>query len=66
MLEVHEVVQFSLGFDGVDPLSMLRPRKSQVTTVEILPNKRSQLACYCLIWGICPVYGPTTVGQVTV
>ena len=45
---------------------MLRPGKSQVTTLGILPNKRSQLAPYCLVWGICPVYGPTTVGQVTI
>ena len=45
---------------------VLRPGKSQVTTVGILPNKRSQLACHCLVWGICPVYGSTTVGRVTV
>ena len=45
---------------------MLRPGKSQVTTVGILPNKHSQLARYCLIWGIHPVYSLTTVGQVTV
>ena len=45
---------------------MLRPRKSQVTTVGILPNKRSQLARYCLVWGIHLFYGPATVGQVTV
>ena len=38
----------------------------QVTIVEILPNKHSQLARYCLVWEIRPVYGPATVGQVTV
>ena len=31
----------------------------------ILPSQHSQLAHDCLVWGICPVYGPTTVGQVT-
>ena len=45
---------------------MLRPGKSQVTTVGILPNIRSQLDHYCLVWGIHPVYGPATVGQVTI
>ena len=45
---------------------VLRPGKSQVTTVGILPNKCSQLARYCLVWGIHPVYGPATVGQVTI
>ena len=45
---------------------LLRPRKSQVTIVGILPNKRSQLARYCLVWGIHPVYGLATVGQVMV
>ena len=45
---------------------LLRPRKSQVTTVGILPNKHSQLARYCLIWGIRLVHGPATVGKVTV
>ena len=45
---------------------LLRLGKSQVTTVGILPNKNSQLACYCLIWGIHQVYGSVTVGQVTV
>ena len=44
---------------------MLRPRKLQVTTVGILPNKRSQLPCYFLVWGIRPVYDPATVVQVT-
>ena len=44
----------------------LGPGKSQVTTVWILPNKRSQLYRYCLVWGIRLVYGPATVGQVTV
>ena len=33
--------------------------------VGIIPNKRSQLACYYLVWGICLVCGPATVGQVT-
>ena len=47
-------------------LKLLGPRKSRVTTVGILPNKRSQLAPYCLVWGIRPVYGLATVGQVTV
>ena len=42
------------------------PGKSQVTIVGILPNKCSQLARYCLVWGMHPVYVPTTVGQVTV
>ena len=45
---------------------VLRPGKSQVTTVGILSNKRSQLARYCLIWGIRLVYDPATVGQVTI
>ena len=45
---------------------LLRPGKSQVTTVGILPNKHSQLARYCLVWGIHPIYSPATVGQVTV
>ena len=45
---------------------LLGPGKSQVTTGGILPNKRSQLARYCLVWGIHPVYGPATVGQVMV
>ena len=45
---------------------MLGPGKSQVRTAGILPNKRSQLVHYCLVWGIRPVYGPATVGQVTV
>ena len=45
---------------------MLRHGKSQETTVGILPNKRSQLSRYCLVWKIRPVYGPATVGQVTV
>ena len=45
---------------------VLRPGKSQVTTVGILPNKSSQLARYCLVWGIRQVYGPATVGQVTI
>ena len=45
---------------------LLRPGKSQVTIVGILPNKHSQLARYCLVWGIHLVYDPTIVGQVTV
>ena len=45
---------------------LLRPGKSQVTIVGILPNKCSQLARYYLVWGIRLVYGSTTVGQVTV
>ena len=45
---------------------MLRPGKSQVTIVGILPNKHSQLARYCLVWGIHLVYGSATVGQVTI
>ena len=45
---------------------VLMPGMSQVTIVGILPNKRSQLACYCLVWVICLVYGSTTVGQITV
>ena len=45
---------------------LLRLGKSQVTTVGILPNKCSQLAHYCLVWGICSVYGPATIGQVMV
>ena len=45
---------------------ILRHGKSQVTIVGILPNKRSQLAHYFLVWGICLVYGLATVGQVTV
>ena len=45
---------------------LLRPRKSQVTIVGFLPNKSSQLARYCLVWVIRPVYGSATVGQVTV
>ena len=45
---------------------LLRPGKSQLTTVGILPNKRYQLSRYCLGWGIHQVYGPTTVGQVTI
>ena len=48
------------------PSEVLWPGKSQVTIVGILPNKRSQLARYCLVWGICLVYGPATIGQVTV
>ena len=31
----------------------------------ILPSQRSQLARDCLVWGIRPVCGSTTVGQVT-
>ena len=54
--------QFFIFFD----MQVLRLEKSQVTTVGIIPNKRSQLARYCLVWGIRPVYGPTTVGQVTI
>ena len=45
---------------------LLRPGKLQVTIVGILPNKRSQLARYCLAWGICSVYGLATVVQVTI
>ena len=45
---------------------MLRPGKSQVTIVGILPNKCSHLACYCLVWGIRLVYSPATVGQVMI
>ena len=47
-----------------DFILVLRPGKSQVTTIGVLPNKRSQLAHYCLVWGIRPVCGLTTVGQV--
>ena len=47
-------------------INLLGPGKSQVTTVGILPNKHSQLARYCLVWGIHPVYGPTTIGQITI
>ena len=45
---------------------LLRPRKSQAITIGILPNKRSQLARYCLGWGIRSIYGPATVVQVTI
>ena len=45
---------------------MLRPGKSQVTTVGICPNKRSQLSHCFLVWGIRSVYGLATVGQVTI
>ena len=45
---------------------LLGPGKLQLTTVGILPNKRSQLACYCLVWGICLVYSLATIGQVTI
>ena len=38
----------------------------QVTTVGILPNKCSQLARYCLVWGILPYCGLDTIGQVMV
>ena len=31
----------------------------------ILSSKRSKLSRYYLVWGICLVYGSTTVGQVT-
>ena len=58
-LQLLEDKQFQAG-------SMLRPGKYQVPTVGILPNKHSQIARYCLVWGIRPVYGPATVGQVTV
>ena len=47
-------------------IPVLRLGKSQVTTVGILPNKRSQSARYCLVWGIRLVYGSTIVGQATV
>ena len=33
------------------PTPVLILGKSQVTTVRILPNKHSQLARYCLVWG---------------
>ena len=46
--------------------TLLGPRKLQVTIVWILPNKRSQLARYCLVWGIRPIYDPAIVDQVTV
>ena len=36
-----------------------------MTTAGIIRSKRSQLARYCLVWGIRPVCGPATVGQVT-
>ena len=49
-----------------DNKHLLRPGKLQVATIGILPNKRSQLAHYCLVWRICIVYGPTTIGQVTI
>ena len=39
--------------------------KYQETTIGILPNKCSQLAHNCLVWGIRLVCGPATVGQVT-
>ena len=58
-------VNFSILF-FVFILKVLRPEKSQVTIVGILPNKRSQLARYCLVWVIRPIYGPTTIGQVTI
>ena len=45
---------------------MLSPGKSQVTIVGILPNKHSQLAHYCWVWGIYLIYGSATIGQVTV
>ena len=45
---------------------LLRPGKSQVTKAGILPNKRSQLARYCLVWGIHLVYSLDTAGQVTI
>ena len=45
---------------------VLRPGKSQVTIVGILPNKCSQLAQNCLIWGTRPVCSPATVGRVMV
>ena len=47
-------------------IDLLGPGKSQVTTIGILPNKRSQLARYCLVWGIHLIYGPDTLGQVTI
>ena len=31
----------------------------------ILPSQRSQLAHEFFLWGIHPVYGPATIGQVT-
>ena len=69
MLRYYLVLQGYFIIDEVKRvrvLFLLRPGKSQVTTVGILPNKHSQLARYCLVWGIRPVYGPATVGQVTV
>ena len=45
---------------------LLRLGKSQGKTVGILPNKRSQLGRYCLVSGIRPVCGLTTVGQMKV
>ena len=45
---------------------LLRPRKSHETTVGILPNKRSQLAHYCLVWGVHLVCNLATIGQATV
>ena len=45
---------------------LLRPEKSKVTTIGILPNKRSQLAHYCLVWGIRLVYDTATVGEITI
>ena len=45
---------------------VLRPGKSQVTTVGILSNKRSQLAHYFFVWGIRSVFGSATVGQVMI
>ena len=47
-------------------VEVLRPGKSQVKIVGIIPNKRSQLAHYFLVWGVHPVYGPATIGQVTI
>ena len=44
----------------------MEPGKSQVTIVGILPNKRSQLPHYYLVWGIHLIYGLATIGQVTI
>ena len=43
----------------------LRLENRRQQQLGILPSKRSQLAHYYLVWGIRPVYGPSTIGQVT-
>ena len=50
----------------MSPHSGPRRGRCKLLSVGILPNKRSQLARYCLVWGIRPVYGLAAVGQVTV